>query len=94
MPLPVTSPQRQAEPVTRHLGQVVVVASHLQRRTIPAGEVVAGYRRHPVGEDLALDLSRQLHLALEALLLQRLAASRAFSRAIAAWLANKARVSR
>ena len=64
--------QHQADPAVLAAEEVVVVAAHLPRRAVPADQLVPRHHRRPLGEDLALDLGRQVHLALQALLFERL----------------------
>ena len=52
--------------------RTVVVAADLARGTAPANRLEAARARHLRGQDVALDLGGELHLALEALLLERL----------------------
>ena len=68
----VADQQRRARS-PRQLEEVVVVAADLPGRPVPAAELEAGEPRSARRQDLALDLGGELHLALEPLLLQRLA---------------------
>ena len=58
---------------SRQRQDVVVVAPHLAGREIRGGELHAGDCRQRARKDLALDRRRELQLALDALLLDRLA---------------------
>src|SRR5574341_1510491 len=59
----------QADVLIVNFDHIVEVAAHVARRDIARGKVVAFYRGEPGGEQTALDLARDLHLALQLFLL-------------------------